>query len=153
MMRMMQHLVVGGNQDSSNPTPEGSVPQSENETQPPPYPNQGQTTQPFIPQGGDQELNPLKDKTLKSTYGQVKSQVETLTKKIHIIKGSTTRGSIDLDSLTNFPQVITPPKFKAPRFVKYMTLEILTPICACSIGRWHPMEIIILCFARFSLIS
>ena len=33
--------------------------------------------------------------------------------------GSSTYGSVDLDSLTNFPQVIMPPKFKAPEFVKY----------------------------------
>ena len=45
--------------------------------------------------------------------------METLTEKIHIIEGSDTRGSVDLDSLINFPQVILPPKFKAPKFVKY----------------------------------
>ena len=49
----------------------------------------------------------------------VKSQVETLTEKIRIIEGSGTRGNVDLDSLTNYPQVIMPPKFKAPEFVKY----------------------------------
>ena len=45
--------------------------------------------------------------------------METLTEKIHIIEGSDARGSVDLDSLTNFPQVIMPPTFKAPEFVKY----------------------------------
>ena len=60
-----------------------------------------------------------KDKTSESGYSQVESQVETLTKKIRIIEGSSARGSVDLDSLTNFPPVIMPPKFKAPEFVKY----------------------------------
>ena len=45
--------------------------------------------------------------------------METLAEKLHIIEGSSTHGSIDLDSLTNFPQVIMPPKFKALEFVKY----------------------------------
>ena len=45
--------------------------------------------------------------------------METLTEKLQIIEGSSTHGSIDLDSLTNFPQVVMPPKFKAPEFVKY----------------------------------
>ena len=35
------------------------------------------------------------------------------------MEGSSAYGSVDLDSLTNFPQVIMPPKFKAPEFVKY----------------------------------
>ena len=51
---------------------------------------QGQNTPPFILQGDDQELNPIKDKTSDFGYGQVKSQVETLTKKICIIEGSST---------------------------------------------------------------
>ena len=45
--------------------------------------------------------------------------METLAEKIHIIEGSSARGSVDIDSLTNFPQFIMPPKFKAPKFVKY----------------------------------
>ena len=45
--------------------------------------------------------------------------METLTEKMCIIKGSRARGSVDLDNLTNFPQVIMPPKFKALEFVKY----------------------------------
>ena len=45
--------------------------------------------------------------------------METLIEKICIIEGSNARGSVNLDSLTNFPQVIMPPKFKAPKFVKY----------------------------------
>ena len=35
------------------------------------------------------------------------------------MEGSNAHGSVDLDSLTNFPQVIMPPKFKASKFVKY----------------------------------
>ena len=31
MMHMMQQLVVGGNRDSSNPIPKGSIPQFDNE--------------------------------------------------------------------------------------------------------------------------
>ena len=64
-------------------------------------------------------MDPLKDKTSESGYGQVKGQAETLIEKIRIIEGSCARGSVNLDSLTNFPQVIMPPKFKAPEFVKY----------------------------------
>ena len=45
--------------------------------------------------------------------------METLAKKLHIIEGSSFYGSVDLDSLTNFPQVIMPLKFKALEFVKY----------------------------------
>ena len=45
--------------------------------------------------------------------------METLAEKLRIIEGSSVHGSVDLDSLTNFPQVIMPPKFKAPEFVKY----------------------------------
>ena len=63
MMRMMQRLVVGRNRDSSGYTIKGFALDYENETQLPPDPNQGQTTWPFVPQGGDQELNIPKDKT------------------------------------------------------------------------------------------
>ena len=42
------------------------------------------------------------------------SQVETLAEKLCIIEGSSVHSSINLDSLTNYPQVIMPPKFKAP---------------------------------------
>ena len=45
--------------------------------------------------------------------------METLAKKLRIIKGSSVYGSVDLDNLTNFPQVIMPLKFKAPEFVRY----------------------------------
>ena len=38
---------------------------------------------------------------------------------MHIMESSCSRGSVDLDSLTNFPQVIMPPKFKSLEFVKY----------------------------------
>jgi len=43
---------------------------------------------PFIPQGNNQEVDPSKDKTSESGYGQVKSEVETLAEKLRIIKGS-----------------------------------------------------------------
>ena len=45
--------------------------------------------------------------------------METQSEKFHIIKGSNARRSVDLDSLTNFPQDIMPPKFKVPEFIKY----------------------------------
>ena len=64
-------------------------------------------------------MDPPKDKNSEFGYGYVKSQVETLIEKIRITEGSDTRGSVDLDNLINFPQVILPPKFKAPEFVKY----------------------------------
>ena len=38
---------------------------------------------------------------------------------MRIMEGSGSRGNVDLDSLTNLPQVIMPPKFKSPEFVKY----------------------------------
>ena len=54
--------------------------------------------------------------------------METLTEKIRIIEGSDAHGSVDLDNLTNFSQVIMPPKFKSPEFVKYdSTREFLHP--------------------------
>ena len=64
-------------------------------------------------------MNPSNDKISKFDYSQVKIQVETLTKKTHTIEGSNAQGSVDLDSLTNFPQAIMLPKFKSPEFVKY----------------------------------
>ena len=73
MMHMMQQLVVGGGQDSSGPNQEGPSLQFENEARPSPDLNQGQTTPPFIPQRGNQEVDPSKDKNLESGYGQVKS--------------------------------------------------------------------------------
>ena len=45
--------------------------------------------------------------------------METLAEKILILEGSSAHESVDLDNLTNFPQVIMPPKFKALEFVKY----------------------------------
>ena len=102
MMSMMQQLIVEGNRDSSGPTLEGSVPQSKNEARLPQEPNQGPIAPPFVPQGGNQELNPPKDKTSESGYGQVKSQVDILTEKILIIEGFDAWGNVDLDSLTNF---------------------------------------------------
>ena len=73
MMRMMQQLIVEGNRDPSGPILEGFVPYSKNENRPPPNPNQGQTTPPFTPQGNNQEVDPPRDKTSESGYGQVKS--------------------------------------------------------------------------------
>ena len=45
--------------------------------------------------------------------------METFTEKMHIMESSCSRGSVDLDSLTNIPQVIMPPKLNSPEFVKY----------------------------------
>ena len=45
--------------------------------------------------------------------------METLAKKLRIIENSSVHGSIALHSLTNFSQVIMPPKFKALEFIKY----------------------------------
>ena len=64
-------------------------------------------------------MDPSKDKTLESKYGQVKSQMETLAEKLRIIEGSSAHGSVDLNNLSNFSRVIMPPKFKVPEFVKY----------------------------------
>ena len=77
--------------------------------------------------------------------------METLAEKLRIIEGFSVYGSIDLDSLTNFPQVIMPPKFKALEFVKYNGIAP-EHTCSCSIGKWLPAGIIALCFARFFLI-
>ena len=87
---MMQQLVVGGNRGSSSPTLKGFTPHSENENWPLLKPNQDQTTPAFTPQGNNQEVDPPKDKTLKFGYDQIKSQVETLPKKLCIIEGSGT---------------------------------------------------------------
>ena len=38
---------------------------------------------------------------------------------MRIMVSSNTRGNVDLVSLTNFFQVVMPPKFKPPEFVKY----------------------------------
>ena len=114
MMRMMQQLVVGGGLNSSGYSQVG--PQTKNENPPLSVRERSHNVQ---PQGNDQETDPFKDKSPKFGYGQVKSQVKTLAEKFRIIEGSSTHGSIDLDGLTNFPQFIMPPKFKAPDFVKY----------------------------------
>ena len=78
-------------------------------------------------------MDPPKVKNSEFGYGYVKSQVETLIEKIRIIEGSSVRENVDLNSLTNFPQVIMPPKFKAPEFVKYD--DTREPIYVCSVGR------------------
>lgn len=38
---------------------------------------------------------------------------------MHIMEISSFLGNVDFDNLSNFPQVIIPPKFKSPEFVKY----------------------------------
>ena len=114
LMRMVQQLVVGGWQNSSGHGQ--GVPQTENENQSPPEQDQGHHKP---PQGNDQEMDPFKDKTLESRYGQVKNQMETLAEKLWILEGSSAHESVNLDNLSNFPQVIMPPKFKAPEFIKY----------------------------------
>ena len=68
--------------------------------------------------GGNKEIDPSKDKTSKSSYNQVKSQVETLMEKMRIMVSSNTRGHVDLVYLTNFFQVVMPTKFKSTEFVK-----------------------------------
>ena len=78
-------------------------------------------------------MDPPKVKNSEFGYGYVKSQVETLIEKIRIIEGSSVQENVDLDSLTNFPQVIMPHKFKAPKFVKYD--DTGEPIYVCSVGR------------------
>ena len=45
--------------------------------------------------------------------------METLAERLRTIEGFSAHGGVDLDSLTNFPQVIMPPKFKALEFIKY----------------------------------
>ena len=51
-------------------------------------------------------MDPSTNKNLESGISQVKNQVETLARKLHIIEGFSAYGSVDLDNLTNFPQVI-----------------------------------------------
>ena len=114
LMRMIQQLAIGRGLNSSDHSQGG--PQIENENQPLPVQDQGHNVSPH---GNNQEIDPSKDKNPESRYSQVKSQMETLTEKLRIMEGSSAYGSVDLDSLTNFPQVIMPPKFKAPEFVKY----------------------------------
>ena len=83
-------------------------------------------------------MDPSKYKTSKFGYGQVKSQVETLIEKICIIKGSSIEGSVNLNSLTNFSQVIMPPKFKAPEFVKYDGIGDPCPHLRLFCGKMAP---------------
>ena len=68
---------------------------------------------------GYKEVDPSKNKTSESSYSQAMSKVETLTKKMCIMESSVSRGNVDLENLTNFPQVVMPPKFKSLEFVKY----------------------------------
>ena len=98
LMRMVQQLVVEGGQNFSGHSQRG--PQTENENQPPPKQDQGHN---ISPQGNDQETYPSKDKNPESGISQVKSQMETLAEKLRIIEGSNAYGSVNLDSLTNFP--------------------------------------------------
>ena len=101
---MVQQLAIRGGQNSSGYSQKG--PQTENENQPPLVQEQGHYV---LPQGGNQETDLSRDKILESGYDQVKSQVETLAEKLRIIEGSSIHGNVDLDSLTNFPQVIMLP--------------------------------------------
>ena len=59
----------------------------------------------YCPRSNDLETDPSKDKNPESGYGQVKSQVETLAKKLCIMKGSNAHRSVDLDSLTKVHHV------------------------------------------------
>ena len=83
MMRMMQQLVVGGGKNSSGHSQ--GRPQTENENQPPQIQNQGNNV--HCPKAMT-KTDPSKDKNFESGYGQIKSQVETLVKKLHIMEGS-----------------------------------------------------------------
>ena len=94
LMHMMQQLVVGRGQNFFGYSQGG--PQTKNENQPPPIQDKGHNV---LLQGNDQETDPSKDKTLESMYGQVKSQLETLAENLRIIEGSSTHGSVNLDSL------------------------------------------------------
>ena len=98
LMCMMQQLVIGGRQNSFSYSQGG--PQIENENQPLPGQDQGYNTP---PQGNDQETDSFKDKNPEFGNGQVKSQVQTLAKKLCVIEGSSAYGSVDLDSLTVGP--------------------------------------------------
>ena len=114
LMRMVQQLVVEEGQNFSGHSQRG--PQIENENQPPPKQDQGHN---ISPQGNDQETYPSKDKNPESGISQVKSQMETLAEKLRIIEGSNAYGSVNLDSLTNFPHFVMPYKFKTSKFDKY----------------------------------
>ena len=94
----MQQLVIGGGLNSFGHSQGG--PHTENENQPLPVQDEGHNVP---PQGNDQETDPAKDKNPEFGYRQVKSQVDTLVEKLHIIEGSSVHRSIDLDSLTKFP--------------------------------------------------
>ena len=80
-------------------------PRIENENQPPIGQYRGHN---ILTQGNDQEIDPFKDKNPEFGICQVKSQVETLAEKFRIIEGSGAYGGVELDSLTNLPQVIVP---------------------------------------------
>ena len=135
LMHMVRQLVVGEGQNSSGHSQGG--PQTKNENQPPLVQNQGHNVP---PQGNDQEADPSKDKNPEFGIGQVKIQVETLSKKLCIMEGSSADGSVNLDSLTNFPQVIMPSKFKAPKFVKYDGIgDPYAHLCMIQLHKCNPL--------------
>ena len=76
--------------------------QFENETLPLNL-NNDWTTPPIGPQRGKKEVDPSKDETSESSGSQVKNQVETFMENMFIMESSYSRGSVDLDSLINFP--------------------------------------------------
>ena len=98
LMCLVQQLVIGRGQNSSGHSQGG--PQTENENHPPLVQEEGHNV---LPQCNDQEIDPSKDKNPESGYDQVTRQVETLFEKLRMIEGSRVHGSIDLNSLTNFP--------------------------------------------------
>ena len=108
---------------------------------------------PLVRRGINKEVDPSKDRTSESSYSQVKSQVETLTEKMCIMKSSGSQRNVDLDSLTNFPQVVMPSSSSRLSFSSMMALETHAPICACSIERWHPMGTINPYSTKSSLIA
>ena len=98
-------------------------------------------------------MDPSKDETTESSRSQVKNQVETFTEKMRIMESSCSRGSVNLDSLINFPQVIMPPKFKSLEFVKYDgTGDPCAHLCMFC-RNMAPSRDNNLCFVRSSLIA
>jgi hypothetical protein len=80
--------------DANNEEPEGHS--NANTTPPPPTPPK--------PEGKDSQLD---------------SKIDSLEEKIRLIQGLNSFGNTDFSSMSWFPNMTVPPKFKAPEFEKY----------------------------------
>ena len=55
----------------------------------------------------------------KGKDSQIDSKIDSLAEKIRLMQGLNSFGNTDFSSMSWFPNMIVPPKFKAPEFEKY----------------------------------